>query len=83
MTIKHIITDKDKQVMTKQPGLDHRHRDENGEIRHKNPTTKITTLRETYGPHFAPGYSDSETLGDLIRKENVASLSAYLKKERK
>jgi hypothetical protein len=32
-----------------QPGLDHRHRDKNGEISRKHGNTLIRTLRETYG----------------------------------
>lgn len=69
--------------MTNQPGLDDRHRDKDGEIRHKNPTTKISTLRETYGEKFAPGYDDDDTLGDLLKKEGVESLSKYIEKTKK
>ncbi|MBF0849796.1 hypothetical protein HKD27_02510 [Gluconobacter sp. R75690] len=65
--------------MTKQPGLDGRHRDENGEIRRKNGNTLIETLRETYGPSFAPGYKGTDTLEYLLAKEGKSSLSEYLK----
>ena len=34
--------------MTKQPGLDGRHRDANGEIRHKNGNTRVDTLRQNH-----------------------------------
>ena len=37
----------------KQPGLDQRHRDKNGEIDKKHGNTLISTLRQTYGPNFA------------------------------
>jgi len=65
--------------MTKQPGLDGRHRDENGEIRRKNGNTQIGTLRDTYGKGFAPGYKDTDKLEDLLAKEEKPSLSEYLK----
>ena len=35
--------------MPKQPGLDDRHRDENGQTRAKNSNTRIDTLRQIYG----------------------------------
>jgi len=38
----------------KQPGLDQRHRDKNGEIDRKHGNTLISTLRQTHGPNFAP-----------------------------
>jgi len=41
--------------MTKQPGLDGRHRDKDGEIHHKMGNTRIRTLRDTYGEDFAEG----------------------------
>ncbi len=41
--------------MPKQPGLDGRHRDLNGEIHRKRGDTLIGTLRKEYGPDFAPG----------------------------
>jgi len=40
--------------MTKQPGLDNRHRDDSGQTREKNSNTRIDTLRDIYGPDFAP-----------------------------
>jgi hypothetical protein len=36
-------------------GLDDRCRDQNGQIRAKNGSTLVRTLRETYGEDFAPG----------------------------
>ena len=41
--------------MAKQPGLDDRHRDEDGKTRTKNGNTRIGTLREIYGENFAAG----------------------------
>jgi hypothetical protein len=39
----------------KQPGLDGRHRDKDGEISRKHGNTRVDTLRETYGGDFAQG----------------------------
>lgn len=63
----------------KEPGLDDRHRDEDGRISQKHSNTKIETLRDTYGPGFAPGMSDNATLKDLLDQSGASSLSDYLK----
>jgi len=68
--------------MAKQPGLDHRHRDENGRTRAKNSNTKIGTLRETYGEGFAPGIRSDAHLGTLLEREGCDSLAEYLKKQK-
>ena len=39
----------------KEPGLDSRHRDKNGEIGKKHGNTLVGTLRKIYGPAFAAG----------------------------
>jgi hypothetical protein len=44
--------------MAKQPGLDGRHRDANGEIHRKMGQTRIDTLRKTYGDEFASRFRD-------------------------
>ena len=36
----------------KQPGLDQRHRDQNGEISRKHGNTLVGTLRRTHGSDF-------------------------------
>lgn len=69
--------------MPKQPGLDGRHRDSDGEIRRKNDNTLIRTLRREYGPDFAPGYRSDMQLGTLLRKSGAGSLSDYIKTYRK
>jgi hypothetical protein len=66
--------------MTKQPGLDGRHRDANGEIRHKNGNTRVDTLRETYGENFAKGYRGDMILETLLDRTSSDSLRDYLKK---
>lgn len=64
--------------MAKQPGLDYRYRDRNGQTREKNGNTRIDTLRDTYGPNFAPGMRGDAHLRTLLDRTGNASLSAYL-----
>lgn len=65
----------EETVMTKQPGLDGRHRDKNGRISKKHGNTLISTLRHTYGAGFAPGRSDDERLADVLHDLDEPSLS--------
>ena len=64
-------------------GLDHRQRDEAGEIRRKRSDTQIKTLRAEYGEHFLPGYRATTELRTVLRKEGVDSLHALLPRKRK
>jgi hypothetical protein len=64
-------------------GLDERHRDESGQIRHKNANTRVDSLRKEYGSHFAAGHRGDMHLGTLLRETESASLSEYLKKHHK
>jgi hypothetical protein len=57
------------------PGLDHRHRNKDGEISHKHGNTLVRTLRKIYGPVFAAGYPDTEKLSDVLLQLNETSLS--------
>jgi hypothetical protein len=57
------------------PGLDHRHRNKDGEISHKHGDTLVRTLRKIYGPGFAAGYPDTEKLSDVLFQLNETSLS--------
>jgi hypothetical protein len=59
----------------KQPGLDQRHRDKNGEIDRKHGNTLISTLRQTYGPSFAPGVAGGTKLSDVLHSLDEPSLS--------
>lgn len=68
--------------MSKQPGLDNRHRDTNGQIRAKNGNTRIDTLREVYGEDFAEGLRGDAHLSTLLDRTNSSSLSEYLKNNR-
>ena len=67
--------------MTRQPGLDGRHRDTNGQIRAKNGNTRVDTLRETYGNSFGKGIRGDAKLETLLERTRSNSLSEYLKKE--
>jgi hypothetical protein len=58
----------------KQPGLDNRHRDKNGEISRKHGNTLVRTLRESYGPGFAAGEKDDAKLSEILHKLDEASL---------
>ena len=49
--------------MAKQPGLDDRHRDENGQTREKNSNTRIDTLRDIYGRTLPPECAVTRTWG--------------------
>lgn len=59
----------------KQPGLDERHRDKNGEIGRKHGNTLVSTLRETYGAGFAPGFEGSVKLADVLHTLDEPSLT--------
>jgi hypothetical protein len=60
-------------------GLDQRCRDNDGEIRQKRGDTRVSTLRKTYGPDFAPGIRGDAHL-DTLRERTGKSLSQLLKK---
>jgi hypothetical protein len=62
------------------PGLDDRCRDNNGEIRHKNGSTRVDTLRQTYGDGFAAGFRGDMKLDTLLQRTNSKSLNQFLKK---
>jgi hypothetical protein len=65
-----------------QPGLDDRYRDADGEIRRKNGSTLIGTLRDTYGVDFAAGYRSDMKLETLLDRTGSKSLSDYRKKHK-
>jgi hypothetical protein len=43
-------------------------------------STTILELRRLYGPHFAPGYGDDETLGHLLAQAGLNTLDQYLER---
>ena len=69
--------------MAKQPGLDDRHRDNSGQTREKNSNTRIDTLRDIYGPDFAPGLRGDAHLRTLLERSGSSSLSEYLRNRNK
>jgi hypothetical protein len=60
-------------------GLDDRTRDDDGEIRQKRGDTLVRTLRQTYGPDFAPGVRSDMRLDTLRERFGEESLSQMLK----
>lgn len=61
-------------------GLDGRQRDADGEIRKKRSDTLVATLRQTYGPEFAPGYRADAKLGTVLKREGAPSLDQLRKR---
>ena len=60
-------------------GLDDRCRDADGEIRRKRGDTLVGTLRDEYGPNFAPGVRADMRLDTLLDRTGAASLSDFLR----
>jgi hypothetical protein len=65
--------------MHHQIGLDDRTRDGDGEIRQKRGDTLVRTLRQIYGPDFAPGVRSDMRLDTLRERVGEESLSQMLK----
>ena len=61
-------------------GLDDRCRDQNGQIRAKNGSTLVRTLRDTYGEGFAPGVRSDMKLDTLLARQGAESLTELIKK---
>ncbi len=47
-----------------------------------SPHTTVGELRKQHGPHFAPGYGDQDTLGELLGRAGVSTLDDYLKQSK-
>jgi hypothetical protein len=60
-------------------GLDDRCRDRDGEIRWKNGNTRVDTLRDTYGPGFAPSVRGDAKLSTVLERTGTRSLSELVK----
>lgn len=65
----------------KQPGLDGRSRNNDGETRAKRGDTRVDTLRKTYGEDFAAGSRGDMHLKTLLEREGVKSLNDLLEKK--
>ena len=61
-------------------GLDDRCRDKHGEIRQKNGTTRLATLRATYGEKSAEAVRSNMKLDTLLSRTGARSLSQLLKR---
>ncbi len=66
--------------MAKQPGLDGRHRNVDGETSQKHGNTLVGTLRGVYGENFTPGIRSDAKLSTVLDRAGAESLSDYLKK---
>jgi len=77
-----IALSKETTVARQQPGLDQRHRDQNGQISKKHDNTTIATLRKTYGENFAENRRSDMHLGTLLDEVGVPSLTQYLREEK-
>jgi hypothetical protein len=64
-------------------GLDDRCRDADGEIRRKRGDTLVGTLREEYGPNFAPGVRSDMRLDTLLERSGATSLTEFLRQHNK
>ena len=64
-----------------QPGLAGRHRDKNGQIARKHGNALVPTLRQTYGPGFAPGIEGDVKLSEVLHKLDEPSRSQLLRDE--
>jgi hypothetical protein len=62
-----------------EPGLDSRHRDENGRIDAKRGDTKVKTLREIYGEDFLPNFRSDARLDTVREKLGEESLTKLVK----
>ncbi len=69
--------------MAKQPGLDNRSRDNDGQTRAKNGNTRVDTLRQTYGDNFAKGVRGDAHLSTVLNRTGSNSLSDYLRNKNK
>lgn len=65
--------------MVKQPGLDGRHRDKDGDIHRKMGNTRVSTLRQTYGEDFAQGWRGTKKLENLLKDTGAKSLTDFRK----
>jgi hypothetical protein len=66
--------------MAKQPGLDRRHRDNDGQVHAKRSDTLVRTLRKAYGDDFLSGFRSDATLGTVLDRTGAESLSDLLKR---
>ncbi|HEY1729707.1 MAG TPA: hypothetical protein VGG22_15130 [Candidatus Baltobacteraceae bacterium] len=68
--------------MPDQPGLNSRHRDEDGEIHKKRSDTLIKTLRKEYREDAFGNVRSDMKLSNFLKRAGVDTLSDYLKHRR-
>jgi len=69
--------------MPRQPGLDQRHRDVDGEIHQKRGDTLVRTMRKIYGDNFLLEFRSDATLGTVLDRTGAESLSELVKSHRR
>lgn len=47
-----------------------------------DPKTTVGELRKQYGAHFAAGYGDQDTLGELLGRAGAATLEEYIEQSK-
>lgn len=67
----------------RQPGLDGRHRDQDGEIHEKRSDTLVRTLRKDYGDGFLPEFRADATLGTVLKRMGAESLAQLVHRHRR
>jgi len=67
----------------KEPGLDGRHRDKDGEIDSKRSDTRVDTLRKTYGDDFLRDFRGDAHLGTVLEETGANSLTELVKEHRR
>jgi len=67
----------------KEPGLDDRHRDKDGEIDRKHGNTRVSTLRKTYGDDFLSDWRSDAKLETVLEDTGAESLTELVKKHRR
>ena len=75
----YILPDFQEKQMPKQPGLDGRHRDKDGEIHRKMGNATIGRLRGIYGEDFASDYRSDKKLENLLKQTGARSLTDFRK----
>jgi len=65
----------------KEPGLDERHRDKDGEISRKHGNTLVRNLRKIYGPSFAGNFAETDKLSGVLHKDPAHTSLTQLRKD--
>jgi len=65
----------------KEPGLDERHRDKDGEISRKHGNTLVRNLRKIYGPGFASGFAETDKLSEVLHRDPAHASLTQLRKD--